>query len=88
LLSAGFKNFCYERSIFLVPTIRVFLVPTLCVGMPSRTLRVLQECAIVLAGRGASMPAFPRRAWEREKEAELIDEVMDIRLPMKEIFEL
>jgi len=34
------------------------------------------------------MPAFPRRAWEREKEAELIDEVMDIRLPMKEIFEL
>jgi len=22
---------------------------------------------IIFAGRGASMPAFPRRAWEREK---------------------
>ncbi len=43
-----------------------FLVPTLCVGMPSRTLCVLQERSRTLAGRGASRQAFPRRAWERE----------------------
>ncbi|QFG31257.1 hypothetical protein F6476_19740 [Pseudomonas umsongensis] len=36
------------------------IVPTLCVGMPQRTLRVR-----LLKGRGASRAAFPRRAWER-----------------------
>ncbi|TEA60448.1 hypothetical protein EIY71_18370, partial [Pseudomonas sp. CH235] len=36
------------------------IVPTLCVGMPQRTLRVR-----LWKGRGASRAAFPRRAWER-----------------------
>ncbi|KAA0988049.1 hypothetical protein FQ192_18995 [Pseudomonas sp. ANT_J12] len=36
------------------------IVPTLCVGMPQRTL-----CVRLWKGRGASRAAFPRRAWER-----------------------
>jgi hypothetical protein len=36
------------------------IVPTLCVGMKPETLRVSSR-----AGRGASVEAFPRRAWER-----------------------
>jgi hypothetical protein len=47
----------------------MFLVPTRGKGMPAWTLCVLQECVIVLAGRGASFQAFRREAWEREKWA-------------------
>ncbi len=39
------------------------LVPTLCVGIPSATLRVVLPCPE--EGRRASRTAFPRGAWER-----------------------
>jgi hypothetical protein len=50
-------------------------IPTQSVGMPARTLRVRQvsillptiSAVILVAGRGASRQAFPRRAWERER---------------------
>ncbi|XUK67042.1 hypothetical protein ABMA08_11730 [Pseudomonas yamanorum] len=44
------------------------IVPTLCVGMHTVTLRVTIARGVnpaVPAGRGASEAAFPRRAWER-----------------------
>ena len=46
-----------------VDTQRFTLVPTLRVGMPSTTLRVVQRSQN--QGRGASKTAFPRRPWER-----------------------
>jgi len=44
------------------------IVPTLCVGMHPVTLcvTIAQDASLVsLAERGASLAAFPRRAWER-----------------------
>jgi len=54
-------------------TRRNSLVATLCVGMPSSTLRVGSEERLVSAivwwsRRRASKTAFPRRAWERAKQ--------------------
>jgi len=43
------------------------IVPTLCVGMPQRTLRVR-----LWKGRGASQAAFPG-AWERSCTALLVN---------------
>ena len=42
-----------------------FLVPTLRVGMPSSTLRVVRSRGPSGRGRRASRTAFPRGAWER-----------------------
>jgi hypothetical protein len=36
-------------------------------GKACMDAELMQECVIVLAGRGASEKAFPRSAWEREK---------------------
>ena len=44
------------------------IVPTLCVGMQPVTLlvtRVPGSTPVVLLERGASLEAFPRRAWEQ-----------------------
>jgi len=43
------------------------IVPTLCVGMPPRTL-----CVRLLMGRGASRAAFPRGAWERSVKGDYL----------------
>ena len=54
-----------EGAHFYVP---VLIVPTLCVGMQPRTLRVPSVPGLkstVWLERGASLEAFPRRAWER-----------------------
>ena len=48
------------------------IVPTLCVGMHPVTLRVTlaQDSSLAsTAERGASLAAFPRRAWERSRKS-------------------
>jgi hypothetical protein len=56
-----------NRDFSLNTTANIALVPTLCVGMPSRALRVLfRAMSPNHRPRSASRTAFPRGAWERE----------------------
>ena len=51
----------------------VLIVPTLCVGMQPRMLRVPSVPGLKSAAwleRGASLEAFPRGAWERSRESQ------------------
>ena len=61
----GFRGSCWvSPSLGTNPLI----VPTLCVGMQPVTLRVTTVPGAMPAARlerGASLEAFPRRAWER-----------------------
>jgi len=47
-----------------------------CLDAPRRTLLQERKKIFFLAGRGASMPAFPRRAWEREKIDESLADII------------
>ncbi|MCP4105319.1 MAG: hypothetical protein GY749_07270 [Desulfobacteraceae bacterium] len=50
--------------------IKQLLVPTLCVGMqrdaPRPVSGCLKQSSCILTGTRSVLPAFPRRAWERD----------------------